>query len=317
MPEPRRKPLIVLTSEIHREVIREKLLPRARVLVVPTRTARGRRKLERALGEADALIALNTDPVPESLLALAPRLRVVGNYAVGVNNIDLEACVRRKIAVVNTPGVLTRATAELTLALLLAAARRIPEGERICRANRFPGWAPDYLLGQELKGRTAVLVGRGRIGSETGRLFRALGIRVLWITRRDSDVTLRAKLAKAQILSLHVPLTPETRHWLDARRIACLPRDAIVLNTTRGAVIDERALIAALKERRIFSAGLDVFEREPEIPAELRRLPNVVLLPHLGSATAETRRAMAELVCEGVLGILSGKRPWNQVRSVR
>ncbi len=306
------KPTVVLTYPIHRKAIAEDLAPHARV-----RIARSRAELLRLAKSAEGIITRFSDPVNEELLAAAPRLRAVANFAVGIDNIDLKACTRRGIRVANTPGVLSRATAELTLALLLAAARRIPEGEQLCRSGRFKGWAPDMLLGLELKGRTAVLVGKGRIGKETARLFRGIGLKVEWITRETRPAALERLLKRAQILSLHVPLTPETRHWLDRKKLSLLPPDAIVLNTTRGPTVDESTLIEFLEKRRIFAAGLDVFEKEPEIPAKLRRLPNVVLLPHLGSATEQTREAMARLAIAGLLGILNGKRPWNEVKSRR
>lgn len=302
------KPKIILTYPIQDEMIARELKPHANVLI-----AKSPSQLQALLKNADGLITLLSNRVDEALLSHAPRLRVVGNFAVGYDNIDLRACKTRGVRVVNTPKVLSRATAELTLALLLAAARRIPEGEELCRSGKFIGWAPKMLLGLELKGRNAVLVGKGRIGLETARLFRALGITVEWITRRDRETTIRAKMKRAQILSFHTSLNPSTRHWLDSKRMKFLPQDAILLNTSRGPVIDEQALIRALKSGKIFAAGLDVYEREPKIPAALRNLDNVVLLPHLGSATRETRAAMAKLVIQGVLGILSGKRPWNEV----
>jgi glyoxylate reductase len=313
-----KRPLVLLTHPFLPDVIRAELEPHARV-----RVARTRAEQLRQVAAADALICDFSFPVGEALLARAPRLKAVGNVAVGVNNIDLAACARRRVGVVNTPGVLTRATAELTLTLCLAAARRVPEGERLCRSGGFQGWEADQLLGLELRGRHAVLVGRGRIGRETERLFRGVGLTTEWITRADGPAAILRKLQRAQVLSLHVPLTPETRHWLDARRLAALPRDAIVLNTTRGPVVDEAALIRALRARRIFAAGLDVYEREPEIPAALRRLPNVVLLPHVGSATRTAREAMTRLAVRGVLqclrnwrpgrGVLRGQRPPNWV----
>lgn len=306
---PARKPTVVITYPFHPEVIQRELKPKARVILAPTRA-----KLLKALAQADGLITLLFDRVDEDLLAHAPKLRVVGNVAVGVNNIDLAACRQRKLTVVNTPKVLTRATAELTLTLLLAVAKRVPEGEALCRSGRFKGWAPDMLLGHELKGCHAVIVGAGRIGRETARLFRALGLTVEFISRDDAESSIQRKLRRAQVLSLHLPLNRQTHHWLSRARLRLLPRDAIVLNTARGPVIDEKALIQALQDRRIFGAGLDVYEREPEIPRALRRLSNVVLLPHLGSATEETRAAMASLAVQGVLGVLNGKRPWNTVR---
>jgi glyoxylate reductase len=169
------------------------------------------------------------------------------------------------------------------------------------------------LLGLELKGRQAVIVGQGRIGSETARLFRGIGLRVAFIGRKTSKAQADRLLRKAQVLSMNTPLNPETRHWLNRRRLALLPKDSIVINTSRGPVIDERALALALKARKIFAAGLDVYEREPKIEPMLLKLPNVVLLPHLGSATRETRKAMAETVLTGVLRVLNGQRPWNEV----
>lgn len=308
----KKKPLVVLTHPLLPDVVQSELRPYARVVI-----ARTRPKLLKALKNADGLISLLTCRVDDELLRAAPKLRAVGNFAVGYDNIDLAACAARGVRVVNTPDVLTRSTAELTLALLLAAARRFPEGEALCRANRFKGWEPDMLLGQELKGRSAVIVGPGRIGLETARLFRAVGLKVSFITSQDSEATIRSKLKKAQVLSLHLPLNAKTRHWLNRARIALLPRDAIVLNTTRGPTIDEKTLTQALRSRRLFAAGLDVFEKEPWIPVTLRKLPNVVLLPHLGSATRQARQGMAELAIRGVLGILSGKRVRNEVKYSR
>jgi glyoxylate reductase len=302
------KPRVVLTYPIHHDVIENELKPHAHVLWVTDP-----KKLPKALKNADGLITLLTQPVTESLLKSAPRLRVVGNMAIGVDNIDLKACARRGITVVNTPDVLTRATAELAVALLFAAAKRVPEGEALCRQGRFTGWKPDMLLGLELKGRHALIVGKGRIGKETGKLMRALGLKIHFITQNDSSAQIETKLRSAQVLSLHMPLNSSTRHWLSERRMALLPRDAIVINTARGPVIDEKALTQALKQKRIFAAGLDVFEREPEISKALRNLPNVVLLPHLGSATREAREAMARLVVRGTLGVLSGKQVPNTV----
>ncbi len=169
------------------------------------------------------------------------------------------------------------------------------------------------MLGLELKGRTAVIVGKGRIGKETARLYRAVGLKILWITRIDTRASIDSKLKRAQVLSIHAPLRSDTYHWLNRERLRSLPRDSIVINTARGPIIDETALIDALRSRRIFAAGLDVFEKEPAIPPALRNLPNVVLLPHLGSATTQARAAMARLVISGVVGVLGGKRPWNTV----
>lgn len=303
------KPTVVLTHAFHKETVHERLAPHARVLFARTPAA-----LTRALPRADALLCQLTDRIDERLLARAPRLKAVANYAVGTNNIDSAACRARGVTVLNTPDVLTRSTAELATALLLAVARRVPEGERLVRSGRWKGWAPDQLLGLELQGRQAVLVGAGRIGRETGRIFEALGLRVEFVDRRSSPGEVRTALARAQVLSLHIPGTPANRHWLSRERIALLPKDAVVINTARGTVIDEKALITALRTRRIFGAGLDVFEREPAIPAALRKLPNTVLLPHLGSATTLARRRMAELAIDGLIAVLNGQSPPNRVQ---
>jgi glyoxylate reductase len=303
------RPTIVLTHPLFPEIVRQELEPFANVIVAKTPSA-----LRKALPKADGLLCLLTDRVTSFELDRAPRLRAVANFAVGVNNIDLKECQKRGIRVANTPDVLTRSTAELALALLLACARRIPEGEAICRKDAFSGWTPDYLLGLELKGRHAVLAGPGRIGKETGALFQALGLTVEYLARNSGPLQIRRALGRAQVLSLHFPLTPETHYWLGPERIALLPRDAIVLNTTRGPTVDEKALTAALRKKQIFSAGLDVFEREPRIPAALRKLPNCVLLPHVGSATLQARHAMARSAIQGILGLLNGQRIPNEVK---
>jgi glyoxylate reductase len=230
-----------------------------------------------------------------------PALRVIANYAAGTNNVDHKHCLEHGISILNTPDVLTRSTAEIALTLLLAVAKRVPEGEALCRKGRFEGWTPNLLLGQELSGRRAVIVGEGKIGKETARLFRAIGLTVEFIRRDTPRAQIRTLLSQAQVLSLHCPLTPETHHWLNRERIELLPEDCIVINTARGPVIDEEALIQALRKKNIFGAGLDVFEREPKIPAGLRRLQSVVLLPHLGSATHEARDAMAHLLAHKIL----------------
>ncbi len=299
---------VVLSYPFCAEAVNKILLKHARVSVADSRA-----KLKKQLLTADALICLLTDTIDENLLQLAPKLKVIGNHAVGINNIDLDACKRRGVKVCNTPDCLTRSTAELALTLLFAVAKRVTEGQALCRSGNFRGWAPELLLGQELKGRHAVIVGAGRIGTETAKLFRAVGVSTEFIRRTDSPHEITRKLRRAQILSLHCPYTPETDHWLDARKLSQLPTDAIVLNTARGAIIDEQALIRALRARKIFGAGLDVFENEPRIPLSLRKLPNCVLLPHVGSATTAARTAMLNLVLTGTRDLLLGKKPRNQV----
>lgn len=302
------KPKVILTYPLNPDVIEKKLKPYASVIL-----CRSRSQLKKEIMTADALICLLSDPIDSELLSKSKNLKVIGNYAVGYDNIDLKACKKKQIKVVNTPKVLTRSTAELTCSLLFACARRFYEAEKLCRSGKFKGWDPNLLQGLELKGRNAVIVGKGRIGQETGKLFRALGLKVHYLTRHSKSAEINRTLKKAQVLTFHVPYKESTHHWLTRTRIELLPKDCIVLNTSRGSVIDEKALIQSLKKNKIYAAGLDVFEKEPFIPAELRRLKNVVLLPHIGSSTIESRRQMAELVITGVLAILGGHSAWNQV----
>jgi glyoxylate reductase len=302
-----KKPVVLLTSPFIACVIRSELSPYAKIEYALTRA-----ELLKKIGTADALIARYADLIDQAVLERGKNLKVVGNFAVGYDNIDRKICFARAIRVVNTPDVLTRATAELTVTLLFAVARRIREGEKICRSGKFKkSLRADELLGLELKSRHAVLVGEGRIGRETAAIFRALGMSVEFIHRDENADQLVIKLKRAQVLSFHCSLNSSTYHWLNSKRLALLPRDAIVLNTTRGPVVDEKALIQALKMRRIFGAGLDVYEHEPKIPPALRALPNTILLPHVGSATETARTAMARLVVNGVLRVL-GAIPGGQ-----
>lgn len=267
-----------------------------------------------ALPRAAGIVSLLTQKIDRRLLDKAPDLEAIANMAVGFDNIDLSQCKNRKIKVLNTPGVLTRATAELAATLLLAAARRVPEGELLCRTGKFKGWAPDLLLGKELHGAQALIVGKGRIGSETGKIFRGLGLKVTYCTRKDREATVHSKLKKAEILSLHLPYNEKNHHWLSRQKLQLLPKGAIVINTSRGNIVDEKSLIDFLRSGRLFSAGLDVYENEPQIPANLRSLKNVVLLPHLGSATEKTRHEMASMAVESIAQVLNGQRPRNLVK---
>ena len=260
--------------------------------------------------DVQALITPLSLSVTDAQLARYPKLRCVGNIAVGLDNIDLDACRARGVAVVHTPGVLTRATAELTLALLLACARRLGEGERLVRAGCWEGFRLDLLLGRELHGMSACIVGAGRIGRAVAGLFGALGMDVSLVTRAHADADIERILGQSDVVSLHLPLTDATLGWLSSRRIALLRPGCIVLNTARGAVVDEEALIGALSRGDI-SAGLDVYGDEPDVDPRLRALDNVVLSPHLGSATTQTRARMVKLCAEGVAAVLAGKTPDN------
>ncbi|MFU8889956.1 MAG: 2-hydroxyacid dehydrogenase [Trueperaceae bacterium] len=276
----------------------------------------------RAAG-ASALWVQLTDRVDAALLdAAGPGLRAVATYSVGTNHIDAAACEERGVVVVHTPDVLTDATADLTLALLLAAARRLPEGQRLVESGGWRGWAATQLLGMELRGRTLGVVGLGRIGAAVAARARAFGMRIAYhqrSARPEVAAPLEAAfvadldrlLATSDVVTLHLPLTPATRHLLDARRLALLPAHALLINAARGPLVDEGALVAALRDGRLAGAGLDVYEEEPRVHPGLLELPNVVLAPHLGSATDTTRRAMAELCSAGILTALAGDRPPN------
>ena len=271
---------------------------------------------------ADALVTLLSDRVDASVFAACPRLRVVANVAVGVNNIDLDAARAAGVWVTNTPDVLTEATADFTMALLLAVTRRLVEGDRVMRAGGFTGWRPDYMMGSGLQRRVLGIVGLGRIGRAVARRALAFGMTVHAYDptppgKPDVEVTLFADLdallPTVDVLTLHTPLTPSTRRLIDSRRLALLPRGAYLVNTSRGEVVDEAALVAALESGQLAGAALDVYEREPDVHPGLPGRDDVVLAPHLGSATRETRAAMADLAIDNVLAVLAGRRPPTSV----
>ncbi len=279
--------------------------------------------LERVPGVA-GLITMLSERVDRELLAAAgPTLRVVANFAVGYDNIDVVACTAAGVRVTNTPGVLTEATADLTWALILSAARRVVEGDRLMRSGRWTGWAPTQFLGLELTGATLGIVGGGRIGTAVGLRSLGFGMRVLYVDQRPNPdleervaarrVELAQLLPAADVLTLHVPLTPQTRHLIGAAELALMKPTAILINAARGPVVDEAALVEALRSRRLGAAGLDVYEQEPRLTPGLVDLPNVVLLPHLGSATTATRQRMSQMVAQNVIAVLKGQSPPNPV----
>jgi glyoxylate reductase len=277
------------------------------------------RELAAFVGTADALICLLGDRVAAEVFALCPRLKIVANYAVGVNNVDLEAARTSGVWVTNTPDVLTAATADLTWALILAVTRRVVEGDRLLRAGGFAGWRPDFLLGEGLQGRTLGLVGLGRIGKAVAKRAAGFGVRVLYASPNPLPAVeaagaeyagdIDALAPRADILSLHCPLTTQTRYMIDSRRLHMLPRGALLINTSRGEVVDEAALVEALEDGHLGGAGLDVYENEPTVHPRLIGRNDVVLLPHLGSATREARAAMADVAVENVLAVLAGGVP--------
>ena len=278
--------------------------------------------LRQGLSRAVAAIVTLTDRIDADILASAQELKVLANYAVGYNNIDLNAAQRRGIAVTNTPDVLTDATADLTWALLLAAARRVVEGDRLVRSGQWTGWTPTQLLGAAVAGSIVGIVGMGRIGQAVARRAAGFRMQVIYHSHRAVDAPPGAHwtsrdlpdlLRESDIVTIHVPLTPETRHLIGAPEFALMRRTAILINTARGPIVDESALVTALQEGTIAGAGLDVFEDEPKIHPHLASMPQVVLLPHLGSATLATRVEMGMICLKNIEAILAGRPAPNRV----
>lgn len=272
--------------------------------------------------DADAIISLLTDIIDEEVISHFDKCKIIANFAVGYNNIDINFAKKKNIIVTNTPGVLTDSTAEITLALILACSRRIIEGDVLVRKNQFKGWAPKFHLGIELKGKTLGIIGFGRIGQAVANRAIPFGMKILYYSRSEKEeakklnakkVSLDKLLKESDIISLHIPLTEKTNNLLNKQKLNLLKKDAILINTARGEIIDEEYLIKLLQQRKIHSAGLDVYQNEPKVNKEFLKLRNVVLLPHIGSATYETRSKMAILTAENVINVLSGKKPLTSV----
>ncbi len=260
-----------------------------------------------------AVIPTPREKVTEALLSLAPHLKIVSNCAVGTDNVDLDACRRLGVVVTNTPGVLTEATADLTWLLILAVARRFREGDALIRSGSWDGWKPLELMGLSLEGRTLGVYGLGRIGRAVARRAEAFRMKVISLAGDDPPEAFERLLAESDVLTIHAPLTPETRGRFGADELARMKEGAILVNTARGPIVDEAALAAALASGHLGGAGLDVFEREPAVHQALLTFANVVLLPHLGSSTLQTRLAMARTACEEVVRVLGGEAPRHRV----
>jgi glyoxylate reductase len=300
---------VVLTAH-YPAAAREILAGEHDVVEHPTEHGRSEDDVITLLSEADAAITLLSDPLTRRVLEANPNLRMVANYAVGYNNIDIEAARELGIVVTNTPGVLTEATADLTMALILAVMRRLVEGDAEVRRTGQCVWEPLHLLGTSLQGKRLGIAGMGRIGSAVAQRARAFGMDVMGVTRGQE---LDELLATSDVVSIHVPLTRETRHMIDAAALARMKRGAFLINTARGAIVDEDALCDALESGHLCGAGLDVFEHEPRVHPRLLTLPNVVIPPHIGSATHETRQAMARMAATDVRRFLQGLPPVNRV----
>ncbi len=322
---PAAKPLVVLTRKLP-DVIETRMMELFDVRFRLDDRPMTRPELAQAITQADVLAPTVTDRIDAEILeAAGPRLKLIANYGTGVDNIDLRVANKRGIVVTNTPDVLTEDTADMTMALILSVMRRIGEGERIMRSGRWPGWAPMWMLGRRVHGKRLGIIGFGRIGQALARRARAFGLSIHYHNRerlhpdteQEFDATfwesLDQMLARMDVISVNCPHTPATYHLLSARRLALLQPHAVVINTARGEIVDEEALARMLGEGRLGGAGLDVFERAPLVAPGLLDLDNVVLLPHMGSATIEARIEMGERLIFNIKSFVDGHRPPDRV----
>lgn len=275
--------------------------------------------------DADALLSILTDPIDKEVFDAAQKLKIVANYAVGYNNIDVEEATKRGIPVTNTPGVLTDASADLAWALLFSTARRVVESDNYLRDGKFDGWGPTHFLGQDITGATLGIIGAGRIGQAVAKRAEAFSMKVLYHSRQqkpDFESSINPKpefvelddlLKRSDFVSIHVALTPETKHMIGERELKMMQPHSVLINTSRGSVIDEAALVKALKEGWIWGAGLDVYEEEPKVHPELINLKNAVLCPHIASATVDTRTKMGLIAANNIIDFFNDKKPANLV----
>ena len=321
----RRKPLVVVTRKLP-DAIETRMMELFDTRLNESDAPLTKAALVEAVKTAEILVPTVTDRIDSSVLAHAnPELRLIANYGTGIDHIDVEAAYARGITVTNTPGVLTEDTADMTMALILAVSRRLVEGERLARSGDWPGWSPTSMLGHRITGKRLGILGMGRIGSAVARRAHGFGLAIHYHNRRRVPEALENELeatywesldqmlARMDIISVNCPHTPATFHLLSARRLALLRPTAIVVNTSRGEVIDEAALTRMLRNKQLAGAGLDVFEHEPAINPRLRELDNVVLLPHMGSATIEGRIDMGEKVVINIKTFVDGHRPPDRV----
>ncbi len=324
----RRKPVVAVTRRLPRDV-ETRMMELFEARLNATDAPMSADRIVAQAEGADALVPTVTDRIDAALIARLPKsVQLIANFGVGVNHIDLDAAAARKIVVTNTPGVLTDDTADLTVALLLAAPRRLVEGDRLVRSGGWEGWSPTFMIGHRISGKRLGIIGMGRIGQAVARRVQGFGMTVHYHNRKrihaDIEADLEANywesldqmLEHMDFISINCPHTKETHHLLDARRLALLKPHAFVVNTARGEIIDEAALATMLEDRKIGGAGLDVYEREPNVEERLLRLDNVVLAPHLGSATHEGRIAMGEKVIVNIKSYTDGHSPPDRVYEV-
>ena len=301
------------------EILRKKF----EIEVNPYDRALSKEEIIKGLKGKDGFLCLLTDSIDADVINSEPKLKMISSYAVGYNNIDVKAATKRGIPVSNTPGVLTDATSDMAWALLFSVARRIVEADKFTRAGKFKGWGPMLMHGQDVTNKTLGVVGAGRIGTAFALKSKGFNMNVLYVDEKKNEtlekevnakkVTFDELLKKSDFISLHVPLIPSTHHLIGEKELKMMKKNAVLINTSRGPVVDEQALVFALKEKQIFGAGLDVYEHEPEITEELKKLDNVVLQPHSSSATIETRTKMAVMAAENMVEGLKGEIPTNCV----
>jgi glyoxylate reductase len=282
-----------------------------------------KRELIKEASDADGIISLLTDPIDKDVIDNLKCCKVIANYAVGYNNIDTNYARKKNIIVTNTPDILTDATADLTLTLILSCARRLVEGDKMIRTNKFKGWSPNLLLGTDINNKILGVIGAGRIGSAVIKRASAFGMKSIYYNRSrnleienlysSKKVSLDYLLKNSDVISIHLPLNPGTKNLLNKEKLSLLKNNSILINTARGEIIDENHLIQLLKMKKIFAAGLDVYVNEPNINIKFLKLSNVILAPHIGSATIETRSKMAELAVKNVINVLKGKKPLTPV----
>ena len=282
-------------------------------------------ELIKRVKDVDALICHVTDKIDKEVIDSMKKCKVIANYAVGYNNIDVEYANSKGIVVTNTPNVLTDSTSDIAVSLVLACARRLREGEEMMRTGKFSGYKPHLLLGIELKGKTVGIIGAGAIGFATAKRLKAFGTEIIYFNRSRKEkfgtelsakkVTLNYLLKSSDIISVHLPSTKETLHFLNRANLRLMKKNSVFVNTSRGEIVEEKFLIEMLKKKKIFAAGFDVYEGEPNVNPELFKLENVFLLPHIGSATIEARTAIAELCVKNVIAVLSGKKAITPVKA--
>jgi lactate dehydrogenase-like 2-hydroxyacid dehydrogenase len=313
------KKTVYVARMIPQETIDE-LRKHFEVLVNPEDRALTKAELKEKAKGCDAIVSLITDTIDGELLdAVGPQCKIVANYAVGINNFDVAAATKRGVVLTNTPGVLDDATATHTFALLLATARRIVEADRYVRAGKWKGWSPMFFIGMDVDRKTLGIAGLGRIGTNVARKARGFDMKIIYSgTNRNPQaekevgaayVDKETLLRESDFLTLHVPLTPETRHYIGEKELKLMKKTAVLINASRGPVVDEKALLKALQEKQIWAAGLDVFENEPEIVPGLLELDNVVVVPHIASATTETRINMGKIALNNIVKVLNGQPP--------